>query len=85
MPLVIAYARETAFSPKSERAAPEIRAVAQSARAVLRARFVDSYAALAVANDVFEFRRFQHVEREPHAWQRLVNRCSGDDNVSNFR
>ena len=32
MPLVIAYARETAFSPKPERAAPEIRAVAAQVR-----------------------------------------------------
>ena len=85
MPLVIAYARETAFSPKPERAAPEIRAVAAQVRAHLRARFVDSHAAMAVTNDVFEFRRFQHAEREPHAWQRLVHRCSGDDNVSKFR
>ncbi|MCA3378137.1 MAG: hypothetical protein INF64_13560, partial [Roseomonas sp.] len=32
MPLVIAYARETAFSPQPERAAPEIRAVAAQVR-----------------------------------------------------
>jgi hypothetical protein len=32
MPLVIAYARETAFSPRLERAAPEIRAVAGQVR-----------------------------------------------------
>ena len=63
MPLVIAYARETAFSPQPERAAPEIRAVVRSVCGLLLNGIVDSYPRMALTKNVFEFRRFQHVER----------------------